>query len=152
MLPFSSMVMKSHFSWYAFLNVWKCLLFTADGFADAQLIDSTMLSLVNEQFLRMAPWFQNSIQLTASQMWCFLQETLEKLFRFMSFVYAQSTSKSKSARFCLLHMCNTSKSGFGKFWYKSFGYSQEKSERTLFFFFFFRERQNLALWEAICIS
>ena len=33
--PSSSTVTKGHFSWYAFLNVWKRLLFAGDGFAGA---------------------------------------------------------------------------------------------------------------------
>ena len=56
----------------------------------------------------------------------------------MFLLHAQSTSKSKSTYFCLSHMRNTSKSGFGKFWYKSFSYSWEKSERPCFFCFFSR--------------
>ena len=47
---FLSMVTKGHFSWYAFLNLWKCLLFTGDGFAGALSIDSAMFSLVYETF------------------------------------------------------------------------------------------------------
>ena len=76
--PSSSMVIKGHFSWYAFLNVWKRLLF-AGGFAGAWSIDLAILSLELETFLQMALWFQRSIQLTAPRMRCSLRETLEKL-------------------------------------------------------------------------
>ena len=70
--PFSSMVAKGHFSWYAFLNMWKHLLFAGDGFAGAQSIDSTMFSLVHETFWQMAPWLWKSIWLETSQMQCSL--------------------------------------------------------------------------------
>ena len=49
------MVTKGHFSWIAFLNVWKRLLFAGDGFAGAQSIDLAMLSLNHKTFLQMAP-------------------------------------------------------------------------------------------------
>ena len=51
--PSSSMVIKGHFSWYAFLNVWKHLLFAADGLAGARSIDLSILSLELETFLQM---------------------------------------------------------------------------------------------------
>ena len=53
--PFLSMVTEGHFSWDAFLNVWKHLLFTGDGFAGARSVDLAMLSLAHETFLQMAP-------------------------------------------------------------------------------------------------
>ena len=77
--PYSSMVTKGHFSWYAFLNIWKCLLFAGDGFAGAWSIDSAMLSLIHKTFLLMAPWFQRSIPLAALWMRCPLPETSEEL-------------------------------------------------------------------------
>ena len=46
---------KGHFSWYAFLNVWKCLLFARDGFVGAQSIESAVLSLEHETFSQMSP-------------------------------------------------------------------------------------------------
>ena len=49
-----STVTKGHFSWYAFLNVWKCLLFAGEGFAGAQSTDLAMLSLEHETFLQIA--------------------------------------------------------------------------------------------------
>ena len=78
--PSLSMVTKGHFSWYAFLNVWKHLLFAGDGFAGARSTDSAMLSLEQETFLQMALWFQRSIRLAASHPRCSLRETSEKLF------------------------------------------------------------------------
>ena len=57
--PFSSMVSKGHFSWHAFSNIWKCLLFASSGFTVAQSIDSAMLSFVHETFLQMAPGFES---------------------------------------------------------------------------------------------
>ena len=99
--PFSSMVRKGHFSWYAFLNVWKRLLFAGDGFAGAQSIDSAMLSLEHETFLQMALWSKRSIQLAASRMQCSLQETSEKLFLLRVFRAMRSTFQSKSACFYL---------------------------------------------------
>ena len=54
-------------------------------------------------------------------------------FCFVSFAHAQSTSKCKSAYFCHSCMCTVSKSGFSKFWHKSFGYSRKKSERLCLF-------------------
>ena len=78
--PFSSTVTKGHFSWDPFLNVWKHLLFTGDGFAGARSIDSAMLSLKHKMLLQMAPWPRQSIWLVASWIQCSLQETLEKLF------------------------------------------------------------------------
>ena len=129
--------MKDHFSWYAFLNVRKHLLFDGDGFAGARSIDSAMLSLERETSLQMAPWFWRSIWLAGSWMRRSLWETF---FCFVSFTHAQSTSRSKSAYFCLLRMCNAFKSAFksafGKFQHKSFSYSQEKSERPCLFLLF----------------
>ena len=52
---FSSTVMKGHFSWDAFLNIWKHLLFAGDGFAGARSIDSAMLSLKHETFQQIHP-------------------------------------------------------------------------------------------------
>ena len=49
---FVSTVTKGHFSCDAFLNVWKHL-FTEDGFAGAQSIDSALLSLKHETSLQM---------------------------------------------------------------------------------------------------
>ena len=94
----------------AFLNVWKRLLFTGDGFSGARSIDSAMLFLDFETFLQMAPWFQRSIHLAALWMRCSLWETPEKLlllcvfhagtehFRkqiciFLSFAHAQCVQK-----------------------------------------------------------
>ena len=57
--PFLSMVTKGYFSWHAFSNIWKHLLFTGDGFAGAQSIDSVMLSFIHETFLEMAPSFKS---------------------------------------------------------------------------------------------
>ena len=48
--PFLSMVTKDHFSWDAFINIWKCLHFARDGFAGARSLDSTTLSLEHETF------------------------------------------------------------------------------------------------------
>ena len=52
---FSSTVTKGHFSWDAFLNVWKRLLFAGDGFAGVRSIDLAMLSLEHKMFLHIAP-------------------------------------------------------------------------------------------------
>ena len=144
------MVTKGHFSWYTFLNIWKCLLFAGDGFEGARSIDSAVLSLEHKTFLQMAHWFWRSIQLAASWMWCSLWETF---FCFVDFVHTQNTSESKSAYFCLLRVHNVSKSGFGKFLRKSFCYSQEKIRKAVFVccYCFINERiQNF--WEAIHIS
>ena len=83
--PFSSMVKKGHFSWDAFFNIWKCLLFAGDGYAGKQSIDLAMISLKHETFLQMAPWFWRSIWLAAWQMQFSPQKTLEK-FRFASYL------------------------------------------------------------------
>ena len=74
------MVTKGHFSWYAFLNLWKCLLFTGDGFAGVRSIDLAMLSLEHETFSQMAPSFQRFIWLAGLWIKCSLWETSEKLF------------------------------------------------------------------------
>ena len=140
--PSSSMATKGHFSWYTFLNVWKHLLFAGGRFAGAQSIDPAMLSLEHKTFLQMALWFQRSIQLAALWMRCSLQWNF---FGFVSFAHTQSISESKSAYFYLLHMCNASRSGFGKFQHKSF--------RAMFVCccrFTNDKIQNF--WEAICIS
>ena len=52
------LVTEGHFSWYAFLNVWKQFLFAGDGFAGARSIDSAMLSVINKTFLQMVHWFR----------------------------------------------------------------------------------------------
>ena len=49
-LSFSSVVIKGHFSWCAFFNIWKRLLFVGDGSASVWSIDSAMLSLIHETF------------------------------------------------------------------------------------------------------
>ena len=61
-------VTEGHSSWYAFLNVWKHLLFAGDGFAGARSIDSAMLSLTHKMFSQMASWFWSSMQLAVLQM------------------------------------------------------------------------------------
>ena len=131
MSPFLSMVMKSNFSWDAFLNVWKRLLFTGDGFAGVQSIDSGMLSLKRETFFI---WHSDSEKLFGLQLhrcdFLFRKLWRNFFFCFVSFAHAHSTSKSKSAYFYLLHTRKVSKSGFGKFWHKSFSYSSGKSERS----------------------
>ena len=137
--PFLSTVMKGHFSRDAFLNVWKCLLFTGDGFAGVRSIDLAMLSLEHKTFLQMVLWFQRSIQLAASRMqWSFL----ETFFCFVSFAHVQSTTKSKSAYICCLPMHTASKSGFGKFPHKSFGYSRKNWKAPVCLLLFFHEWEN----------
>ena len=54
----------------------------------------------------------------------------------------QSTSESKSAYCCLLHMCNASKSGFSKFQYKMLWLHSGKIEKNFFFLFF----ENDKIW------
>ena len=118
--PFSSTVVKGHFSWYVFLNVWTYLLFAGDVFCGCDVL---------------------------------FQKIQQSYFCFVSFVHVQSTSKSKSAYFCLSCMRNMSNSGFGKFRHKSFGYSLEKSERPCFFSSFFSTNKRIQnFWEAIRIS
>ena len=73
-------VMKGHFLWYAFLNIWKRLLFAGDSFAGVRSIDSAMLSLEHETFLQMVLWFRRSIRLAVLRMRCSLWEISEKLF------------------------------------------------------------------------
>ena len=63
--PFSSMVTKGYFSWHAFSNIWKRLLFTGDSFAGARSIDLVMLSLTNETFLWMTPGFKANLHISA---------------------------------------------------------------------------------------
>ena len=67
----------------------------------------------------------------------FVEVTLSSgnFFCFLSFTHAQSTSESKSEYFCLSHI-HMSKSGFSKFWYKSFCSSQENLERLRLFIVF----------------
>ena len=148
--PFSSMVTESHFSWHAFSNVWKCLLFAGDSFAGVWSIDSAMLSLVHETFLQMSPWFRDLFGLLLHGSNVLFRKLRRSFFCFMSFMHARSASENKSAYFCLSWMRNASKSGFGKFWFKSFGDSQEKLEKPSLSFFY--EWQNVELWEAIRIS
>ena len=97
--PFLSTVAIDHFSRCTFLNIWKCLLFTGDGFAGARSIDLTTLSNVHETFSQMAPWFR-SIRLTASQ------KLQRNFFCFMSSVHVQSILKSKSTLF-VFRTCTT---------------------------------------------
>ena len=151
MSPFSSMVMKGHFSCYAFLNIWKRLLFTGDIFAGVRSVDLAMLSFAHETFLQMVQQFQRSYWLAASQMRCSLQETSEKLLLAVCLSCICRALPGINLHICLLCMCNASNSGFSKFQYKSFGYSLEKLER-LCLFVVFPEWQNPELWEAICIS
>ena len=87
---FSSTVATDHFSRCTFFNGWKLLLFAWDGSAGVRSIDLALLSLIQEMFLHMAPWFQ-SLQLAA------LRKLRRNFFCFMSFAHAQSTSESKSA-------------------------------------------------------
>ena len=115
-------VMKGHFSWYAFLNIWKHLLSTGDGFAGARSTDS-------------AKWHSDSEDLSGLQLRrCdVLFGRLEKLFLLLVFHTPAEQSESKSAYFYLSHMRKTSKSGFSKFLHKSFSYSQGKSEKPCLF-------------------
>ena len=53
----------------------------------------------------------------------------------MSITHVQSTSKSKSAYFCLLRMRNVSNIGFGKFQYKKLWLLPEKIRKVMFVFF-----------------
>ena len=98
--PISSMVTKGHFSWDAFLNVWKYLLLAGDDFAGVRSIHSARLSFEHETFLQMMPWFRRSIQLAASRMQCFLWRNF---FCSVSSVHVQSTSKSRSAYLFFMH-------------------------------------------------
>ena len=132
--PFSSMVTKGHFSWYAFLNVWKLLLFARDNFKGAWSTDSAMFSLIHKTFFnKWHPEFKDLFGLQLRRCDVLFRQLRRNFFCFMSLAHVQSTSESKSACFSLSCMRNMSKSGFVKFWHKSFGYSWEKSERPCLF-------------------
>ena len=90
--------------------------------------------------------------LAASWVQCSLPKTSEKLFFLLHvFHVCMSTSKSKSAYFCLSHICTMSKSGFGKFQHKSFGYSLEKSERLCLFVVVFSWMRKSRTFERLSI-
>ena len=128
---------KGLFSWYAFLTIWKRLLFAGDGFAGAQSIDSAMLSVVHQIISQRAPWFR-SIQLAASR------KLRRNLFCFVSFTHTQSTSASKSAYFYLSRMPNKSKSGFGSSSSKASATLRENQKGLVLLLLLFHEWQNLA--------
>ena len=92
----------------------------------------TMLSLVHECFRK---WHPNPEDL-------FGLHFKDVMFSLGNFWEASSAScllcthkalSKANLHICLLHMCNASKSGLGKFWYNSFGYSLEKLERLYLF-------------------
>ena len=56
-------------------------------------------------------------------------ETSEKLLLSCLSLTRRALSRVNLHYFCLLRMCNASKSDFGKFRHKHFGYSWEKSKR-----------------------
>ena len=107
-----------------------------------------MLSLQHEMFSQMTPWFQRSIQLAALQMQCPLRETLENFFFASCLLCTCKTLPRANLHIsCLSHMSTASKSGFGKFWHKSFSYSLEKFklEKPCLFVVVFHEWENLKL-------
>ena len=150
--PFSSKVMKGHFSWEAFLNIWKRLVFAEDGFAGAWSKDSAMLSAWTWNV------FINGTPIPTTYSACSFTDAMfssvnirETPFCFVPFAHVQSTSESKFAHFCLSHTHTTSKSGFGKFQHKGFGYSRKIGKAVFVCCFFMNERIR-NFWEAICIS
>ena len=101
----SSMVIKGHFSWYVFLNVWKHLLFAGDGFAGARSIDSAMLSIPNI--------FTNGALISKIYSACSFVDAMfswgnfgEIFCCFMSFAHAQSTSKA-NLHISIFRTCKT---------------------------------------------
>ena len=108
--PFSSTVMKGHFSWHTFLNTWKHLLFTGDSSAGAWAIDSAMLSLAHKMFFKWCPDSENlfGLQLCRCNV---LFGKHQKTSSALCLSHTCSTllrSKSKSAYFCLSHTYNAS--------------------------------------------
>ena len=99
------MVTKGHFSWDAFLNVWKHLLFAGDGSVGARSIDTAIRSLKHETFSQMVPWFQRSIQLAALRMQCSLRETSEKLFFASCLSRTRRVLPSASLHISVFHAC-----------------------------------------------
>ena len=116
-VTFLSTVTKGHFSWYAFLNVWKRLRFTGEGSAGVRSVDSALLCFIHEMFFftNGCPNSEDLFGLQLSRCDVLFRTLQRNLFSFMSFMHVQSTSKSKSAYFCPSHTRNASKSGFGKF-------------------------------------
>ena len=103
----------------------------------------------------MVSWFRQSIWPAASQTQCSLWETSEKLCLLCVF---RARTEYFREQICIFLSCRhtASKSGFGKFQHKSFGYSLEKSERLCLLFF--REWENpellrgfLYFWYALLI-
>ena len=76
--PFSSMMTEGHFSWHAFSNVWKCLLFAGE-------FCRCVINRLGHTFPRTWNIFTNvaliprPIRLAASRLQRSLQETSEKL-------------------------------------------------------------------------
>ena len=144
------MVTKGHFSWDAILNVWTRLLFRGDGFANAQSIDSAMLSLENETFLQMSPWFWRSIPLAASWMQCSLWETLEKLFFALSLFCMRRALLRVNLHILLLCMCTASKSGCGKFRQK-LQLLSGKIRKTVFVVLVFKSMRESRTFEKLAV-
>ena len=96
-----------------------------------------MLSLSHRMFLQMASWFCSSIWLAVSRTQSALWDTLEKLLLHCVFRThaAHFWGLRANLHISVFHTRTTRpKSGFGNFWYKSFGYSREKSERPCLLF------------------
>ena len=99
---------------------------TGDSLANAQPIDSAMLSLAHKMFSQRVPWFKSSIQLAASQMWCSLRDTLEKLLLLRVFCRALPRTNLHISALCTGTMHQKVASGT-----RSFSYSQEKMEKAV---------------------
>ena len=116
--PFSSTVTKGHFSWYAFLKVWKLLLLSKHRFARVQSTGSATRT-----------WnvFTNGALILKMYSAC----------SFTAQMFSLRNFRETSSALCHSHMCrallkanlhicssrmrNASRSDFHKFWYKSFG-------------------------------
>ena len=121
--PFSSMVMKD-FSWFRWRQFWMCII---NRFCDA-------FPRTRNFFWQIVPWFQRSIWFAASWMWCSLRETSEKLLLCV-FCACAAHFQEQICIFLSFTYMQVSNSGFGKFQYKSFTSSWEKSERLCLLLF-----------------
>ena len=146
MSPFSSMVAKGHFSWDAFLNVLGCFpkRLEMSPFPWRQFCRCTFNSL-GHAFPQTQNVFTNGAMIPTIYLACCFADpmfSLEKLFFAPCLSYICRALRRAKLHISLSHMCTRSKTGFSKFWHKSFGYSLKKSDKPCLLFSFSWMRES----------
>ena len=143
MSPSSSTVTKCHFLWYAFSNIWRCLIFTGDSHA----------------FLHIWNVFINVALILKSYLaWSFVD------VMFSSGNFGETSSASCLSCTCralpranlhisVLRTCPTPQKAVSESSGTNALATFRRNRKALFVFFLcFHAWQNPELWETICIS